>query len=108
MASPNNAALQAALNNLASALNQFTGNLTNAGKSLQSSAVPMLAMVNSLGGSLGAMAGRITDMVLPGLGTFAETLRLPSMFDAQAVSDLLCHGLTVATALETLARDGHP
>ncbi|HEY7427448.1 MAG TPA: hypothetical protein VH682_24655 [Gemmataceae bacterium] len=32
--------------------------------------------------------------------------RLPSTFDGQAVSDLLCHGLTVAAALEALARDG--
>jgi hypothetical protein len=31
--------------------------------------------------------------------------RLPATFNQQAVSDLLCQGLVVAQALETLARD---
>jgi len=94
MASPSGAtaALQAAANqlagtltNLSSAVAATTASFGQAaaqagqgaatiGQSLQSAAGPLLAVANSLGAGLGAMAGRILDLVVPGLGTLAETL----------------------------------
>jgi hypothetical protein len=48
--------------------------LATAGSSLKSAAGPLLAVANSVGAGLGSMAGRITDLVIPGLGRRASAV----------------------------------
>jgi len=54
--------------------NQFGDTLSRLGNSLAAAAGPLVSLANSLGSGLGDMAGKITDLILPGLGTLAETL----------------------------------